>query len=185
MGFFKNLFFRSKHTQQPDGNDTALPVSAASAAPSEQAETQSGEACPLPEELEKEPETEIPVSGPEPDKPISAPRIHPAAWQVADCIETEYASPELCVRGFAEALEMNPTYLCRIFRASYQMSINDYINRTRIHHSLEYLEETDMPVEDIARAVGFENTKYFFVLFKNIMGTTPRHYRISFRTGMQ
>ena len=38
MGFFKNLFFRSKHTQQPDGNDTALPVSAASAAPSEQAE---------------------------------------------------------------------------------------------------------------------------------------------------
>lgn len=80
---------------------------------------------------------------------------------------------------------MNPTYLCRIFRASYQMSINDYINRTRIHHSLEYLEETDMPVEDIARAVGFENTKYFFVLFKNIMGTTPRHYRISFRTGMQ
>lgn len=101
MGFFKNLFFRSKHTQQPDGSDTALPVSAVSAAPSEQAETQSGEACPLPEELEKEPETEIPVSGPEPDKPISAPRIHPAAWQVADCIETEYASPELCVRGFA------------------------------------------------------------------------------------
>ena len=63
MGFFKNLFFRSKHTQQPDGNDTALPVSAASAAPSEQAETQSGEACPLPEELERNRKLKYPFPG--------------------------------------------------------------------------------------------------------------------------
>ena len=170
MSFFKNLFSRSKK-QIPVKNEPenkTPDVAAAPMLPSEQEHD-------LPAE-QGTPSSQDSASRQEPTVPT---RIHPVAWQIADCIETEFASTELSVRGFAEALNMNPTYLCRIFRSSYQISISDYLNRTRIRHSLPYLEETDMPIEEIARTVGFENTKYFFVLFKNIMGMTPRQYRIS------
>ena len=175
MSFFRNLFFRSKK-REPDPKDSQEPVSVPKVSSLPQPDVR------LQEPSSPDPAAEAAVSEPEPTpEPKASPKIHPAAWQVTDCIESEFASPELSVQGFANALNMNPTYLCRIFRSSYQMSINDYINRTRIHHSLDYLEETDMPVEEIARTVGFQNTKYFFVLFKNIMGMTPRQYRISRR----
>ena len=40
------------------------------------------------------------------------------------------------------------------------------------------LRETDLSVEAIARQIGVENTKYFFVLFKKIKGVTPRQIRM-------
>ena len=40
------------------------------------------------------------------------------------------------------------------------------------------LRENDLSVEAIARQIGVENTKYFFVLFKKIKGVTPRQFRM-------
>lgn len=174
MSFFKNLFFHSKkHEPDPPANPEPASAPTVSSQPDVQLQVSSSQDLAA--------ETAASELKPEPEAPPAPPKIHPVAWQVADCIESEFASPELSVQGFAQALNMNPTYLCRIFRSSYQMSINDYINQTRIRHSLDYLEETNIPVEEIARMVGFQNTKYFFVLFKNVMGMTPRQYRVSRR----
>ena len=42
--------------------------------------------------------------------------------------------------------------------------------------------ETDQPIESIARQIGVENTKYFFVLFKKFKGMTPRQFRCKAET---
>ncbi|MEY8338621.1 helix-turn-helix transcriptional regulator [Lachnospiraceae bacterium 62-35] len=168
MSFLKNLFTRLKHTsdsayaQLQENPDPAFKTDTLEVSPNEAPQ-----------------EEETAESGLDTVSAQDTPQIHPIAWQIAVCIENEFASPLLSAHGFAEALNMNSTYLCRIFRASFQMSISEYINRTRIHHSLDYLENTNMPIEEIARTVGFENTKYYFVLFKNFIGQTPRQYRIS------
>ena len=168
MNIFKNIFSLLKHHPESTGIQEAQPAVDPSASPAG-------------EETSAMPETsEIPTEAS--DFPFFEPgTLHPAAVRIAACIESEFSNPGLSVRGFAEALQMNPTYLSRVFRASYNMSVNEYINRTRVHHSLEYLETTDIPIEDIAREVGFENTKYFFVLFKNYIGQTPRQYRTGSR----
>ena len=44
------------------------------------------------------------------------------------------------------------------------------------------LLETDQPIESIARQIGVENTKYFFVLFKKFKGMTPRQFRCKAET---
>ena len=41
---------------------------------------------------------------------------------------------------------------------------------------------TDQPIESIARQIGVENTKYFFVLFKKFKGMTPRQFRCKAET---
>ena len=38
------------------------------------------------------------------------------------------------------------------------------------------------PIESIARQIGVENTKYFFVLFKKFKGMTPRQFRCKAET---
>ena len=185
MGFFKNLFFRSKHTQQPDGSDTALPVSAVSAAPSEQAEPQSGEACPLPEELEKEPELKYPF----PDRNQIS--LYPRPGSTCCLAGSGLHRNRIC---FSRALRQR---LCRSPGNESHIPVQDLSRLLSDVHQRLYQPHQDPSLSGIPGrnryaggktsrgAVGFENTKYFFVLFKNIMGTTPRHYRISFRTGMQ
>ncbi|WP_181995541.1 helix-turn-helix transcriptional regulator [Clostridium sp. AM58-1XD] len=190
MNFFKNIFSLLKHHPE----STGMPKAQTAVDPSVSPAAEEASATPNTSEIHTD-STDTVLSescadeseSPAPREDLSDPplfesgTIHPAAVQIAACIESEFANPALSVRGFAEALQMNPTYLCRIFRASYNMSVSEYINRTRVHHSLEYLENTDMPIEDIAREVGFENTKYFFVLFKNYIGQTPRQYRTGSR----
>ena len=44
------------------------------------------------------------------------------------------------------------------------------------------LLETDQSIESIARQIGVENTKYFFVLFKKFKGMTPRQFRCKAET---
>jgi YesN/AraC family two-component response regulator len=41
----------------------------------------------------------------------------------------------------------------------------------------ELLVKTDDPARKIGANVGFENTNYFYVLFKKHVGMTPDHYR--------
>ncbi len=39
------------------------------------------------------------------------------------------------------------------------------------------LEDSDVPVKDIASSAGFVNEHYFYTLFKKVYDTTPNEYR--------
>lgn len=53
----------------------------------------------------------------------------------------------------------------------------DYVNQVRISHAKEMLKKTDKKTYQIAQAVGYENAKYFFRVFKKMEGITPEQYR--------
>ncbi len=53
----------------------------------------------------------------------------------------------------------------------------DYLNRVRIEKSVELLTTTNMKMYQIAKNVGYDNVKYFFKIFKKVMGVTPEAYR--------
>ena len=40
------------------------------------------------------------------------------------------------------------------------------------------LENTNMTVEEIARAVGYDSVEYFYRLFKKKTGMTPKEFKI-------
>ena len=62
------------------------------------------------------------------------------------------------------------------------VSIGDKLNQLRMDEASRLLLETDQPIESIARQIGVENTKYFFVLFKKFKGMTPRQFRCKAET---
>lgn len=105
-------------------------------------------------------------------------RVSATAQQAVERLNMGYRDPSLSAQQIAEEMGISSSYLRRQFFEAHQMSISEYLNQVRIRRVQELLRTTDLTVEAIAGEVGFDNTKYLFVLFKRIVGCTPRQYRL-------
>ncbi|MDO4622382.1 MAG: response regulator [Eubacteriales bacterium] len=81
----------------------------------------------------------------------------------------------------ASLFYMNRSYLSTIFKQRTGMKFVDYLNNIRIEKAMEYLQTSDRKMYQIAKSVGYDNTKYFFRVFKKKTGMTPEQYREKFR----
>jgi len=60
------------------------------------------------------------------------------------------------------------------------MGFKEYLTGVRIKNARYMLENTDKPISCIAESCGFNDSNYFSVAFKNIMGISPKQYRKTF-----
>lgn len=84
---------------------------------------------------------------------------------------------DLTQEFLASLFRLNRSYLSSAFKARMGISFVDYVNQVRIAHAKELLGTTDKKLYQIAQAVGYENAKYFFRVFKKMEGITPEQYR--------
>lgn len=84
---------------------------------------------------------------------------------------------ELTRENIAAAVYLNPDYTARLFKRKTGQSLNDYIQNKRINLARQLLAGTDMPVGDLAVALGYSSFSHFTKLFKSIEGVTPSDYR--------
>ena len=77
----------------------------------------------------------------------------------------------------AAELNLNPNYLCTIFRKYTGQSIFTHLTQIRIEHGARLLQTTDLPVSEISTLAGFHNESLFYRKFKQLMGITPLAYR--------
>ena len=84
--------------------------------------------------------------------------------------------------SIAEEMGVSAAYLRKQYLTEAGVSIGDKLNQLRMDEASRLLLETDQPIESIARQIGVENTKYFFVLFKKFKGMTPRQFRCKAET---
>jgi len=66
---------------------------------------------------------------------------------------------------------------CKLFKRIVGTTFHNFLNCQRIEKACIYLEETTMPIAEIASTVGFSETKSFCRVFKNITGITPMERR--------
>lgn len=99
------------------------------------------------------------------------------AERVDERITAGYADDTLSAQRIADEIGMNVVYLGRLYRESTEMSIGEAIKRARIERAKQLLSTSSEPVKDIAAKVGFTNTKYFFVVFKELVGMTPKEFQ--------
>ena len=78
---------------------------------------------------------------------------------------------------FPATRSLSPNYFSSLFKKEKQQSTVNYLIELRIRKAGEYLEHTEMSVADIARTVGYEDSQYFFRVFKKATGQTPLQYR--------
>lgn len=83
----------------------------------------------------------------------------------------------ISLKEIAGALNVNASYLSRLFKAETGENLVAYLNALRMDEAQHLLEDTDRPVKEIAEMVGIGNYNHFFALFKKKKGLTPVEYR--------
>ncbi len=76
----------------------------------------------------------------------------------------------------AKAVFFSPVYFAKNFKTYTGMNYSDYLLKVRIEKSIELMKQNKYKIYEIARKVGYENTKYFFRVFKLYTGYTPKDY---------
>ena len=74
---------------------------------------------------------------------------------------------------------LNRSYLSHLFKEKTGQKFVDYLNSIRISKAKELLRSSDRKMYQISKAVGYDNVKYFFRIFKKFEGVTPEQYRNS------
>jgi two-component system, response regulator YesN len=83
----------------------------------------------------------------------------------------------ITIEKIAREIPMNPTYFCKYFKSQTGETILDYVTKTRITRAKELLLTTDLRVYDIAKQVGYADSKYFSKLFKKHYGEVPTKFK--------
>lgn len=101
------------------------------------------------------------------------------ADEVLRHLEQNYQDYNLSSKSIALYHHVSVAYLNRIFKQKTGEAVASYVKNLRLEHARALLLSTNLSVESIARKVGFENTKYFYTLFKGKYGVSPSSYRIN------
>lgn len=98
------------------------------------------------------------------------------AAEVLDYVDENYAYIK-SVAELAERFEVSESYLFRIFKDKYSMTLKTYINKLRIKNICNRLKYSDRAIKVLAAEYGFESYEHFCRVFKKEMGCTPADYR--------
>lgn len=93
--------------------------------------------------------------------------------------ENGHYTPPCCYfSGELEVVECLPqTYLTKIFKETYGVTIISYLETRRITQAKNLLRFTDMTVDEISAAIGMNDANYLARRFRKIEGMSPGEYR--------
>lgn len=80
--------------------------------------------------------------------------------------------------GFIKLAGRSSEHVCRTCKSVTGLTPSQYINRIRIEYAAQLLRSDEVSIDDVVNDCGFENTSYFYRLFRKQLGTTPKAYRI-------
>jgi AraC-like DNA-binding protein len=88
----------------------------------------------------------------------------------------------LTVEQIAAHAFVSPAQLNRLFRASMDSSVIEFVTRERMELAKTLLERTDITISEVSRSSGYSRANYFSRMFFKATGQTPRDYRESARS---
>lgn len=95
-------------------------------------------------------------------------------------IESHYTLP-LTLQDAANYVNLRAEYFSRLFKKDTGLNFVQYLNQLRLQHAMFLLRTTTDKIPVIAQKCGYNNTNYFCIHFKQIIGKTPGIYRRDFR----
>lgn len=96
--------------------------------------------------------------------------------EILHILNHEYREP-ITLSYLSDRVYLSPNYLRILFKEKMKISIQEYLTNLRICKAKELLKETRYKVHEIGEMVGYENSTYFNIVFKNYMKMTPGEYR--------
>lgn len=91
-------------------------------------------------------------------------------------IDSHYRTAALS--QIADDFKLSLSALSRMIKKSTGFTFQELLMRKRFQKAVMFLVETELPVEEIAVNIGYENHSYFYRQFKARYGMTPNQYRV-------
>lgn len=90
-------------------------------------------------------------------------------------IEQHYGDSALSIADISEELLVNQTYLRKMFKEEYHMTLSEFITQVRMHAARDLITTTDKKLSEVAELCGYTDNGYFSNCFKKFYGTSPRN----------
>jgi transcriptional regulator GlxA family with amidase domain len=87
---------------------------------------------------------------------------------------------DLTVERLGERAGMSPRTFTRVFAREIGTTPGKFVELSRLESARRYLEQSTMPVGEIAHACGYSTTDGMRLAFDRNLGVTPREYRLRF-----
>lgn len=95
---------------------------------------------------------------------------------IVQYVKMNYHRP-ISLNDLGEKLFLSSTYLSKYIKKQFGMNFMTYLNNERLHHAMEALLYSDLPITRIALDNGFANTAAFNKVFRETYHTTPSKYQ--------
>lgn len=90
----------------------------------------------------------------------------------------EHYRENISISDAALEIGISESYLSRLFKNYMGYTFVEYLTDYRIKMSIELLKDYSVKVYEVAEKVGYNDPKYFSVIFKKRMGVTPMCFKI-------
>lgn len=103
-------------------------------------------------------------------------KYSPIIQQIVNNVNEKYYE-ELSLKTLAYQYNINSSYLGQVFTKEVGISFSEYLNKTKNAKAKDFILNTNMKINDIAKAVGYLDTSYFYRKFKKYYGVCPSTLR--------
>ncbi len=80
---------------------------------------------------------------------------------------------KIVVGEIAKLLEVTPNYLSTLFKKEMKITIVSYIQQEKIKEAIYLMDNTTIPISEIATILSFTDQSHFIKTFKKVTGKTP------------
>jgi AraC-like DNA-binding protein/ligand-binding sensor protein len=102
---------------------------------------------------------------------------HSSALRKAERYIWENYTRKLSLQEIADASGLSAPYFSTIFKEEMGENLSNYLNRLRVEKAATMLIETELTLNEIAGACGFEDQSWFSKIFKSFTSLSPGKYR--------
>lgn len=101
---------------------------------------------------------------------------HKLIYGILKYLEKNYTN-EISLQEIADQVGFSKNYFCRYFKNITGKSLMSFVNEMRCQRARDLLENSKLPITQIALDTGFSSTSYFSRKFKAYWGMPPRALR--------
>ncbi|WP_352418170.1 response regulator [Proteiniborus sp.] len=88
-----------------------------------------------------------------------------------------YYMEDLSIKDVTKELSISESYLTKLFKQEINITFIEYLTQVRIRKAIELMKENKLPIYRIAEEVGYKDYRYFSLVFKKMIGISPKKYQ--------
>ena len=104
-------------------------------------------------------------------------KVSPLITEACEYMHSHYFENDCTVEKLAKMSNVSAVYFRKLFKEKFGIGPKKYLNTLRMEHAARLLAQTHLSVSQVAEQSGFNDSKHFASMFKEIYKTTPTKFR--------